>query len=53
MRSQIIPQNLAQLGTINEMLDEKYGKIGTPGRDDFDAKAKAWYESECKRDDAQ
>lgn len=36
-------EKLAQLPTTNQLLDEKYGKEGTPSRDEFDAKALAWY----------
>lgn len=34
---------LAQLPTTNELLDNKYGLEGTPGREEFNAKALAWY----------
>ena len=34
---------LEQLGTTNQMLNEKYGMSGAPERADFDAKAIAWY----------
>ena len=29
--------------TADQMLSGKYGMPGTPGREDFDAKAMAWY----------
>jgi len=34
---------LLKLPTTNRLLDEKYGKEGTPGREEFDARAIAWY----------
>ena len=36
-------EKLSKLQTANEMLDEKYGKVGTASRAEFDAKAQAWY----------
>ena len=41
---------LAQMETANQMLDEKYGAMGTPGRDEFEAKARAWYYAEVLKD---
>ena len=41
---------LAQMDTANEMLDEKYGKMGSASRDEFEAKAKAWYYAEVLKD---
>jgi DNA-binding XRE family transcriptional regulator len=41
---------LAQMDTANEMLDEKYGKMGSTSRDEFEAKAKAWYYAEVLKD---
>ena len=43
-------EKLAQLPTTNQLLDEKYGKEGTPSRDEFDAKALAWYYGTLLRD---
>lgn len=34
---------LSDLPTANSLLDEKYGNVGTSERDEFSAKAKAWY----------
>ena len=34
---------LACLSTSNKILDDKYGEAGTPSREEFDAKALAWY----------
>ena len=36
--------------TINEHFDQKYGKIGTPSRSDFEHKAEAWFIAELIRD---
>ena len=46
MRKDIDLKKLESLPTANEMLDEKYGKLGTVTRDAFEAKAKAWYYAE-------
>lgn len=42
---------LAQLTTGSERLAEKYGERGTPSREEFEAKAKAWYYAELLRDE--
>lgn len=39
-------EKLEKLTTSSELLDSKYGKTGTPGREDFDARALAWYYGE-------
>ena len=36
-------EKLAKLQTTNQLLDEKYGINGTPEREEFNAKAMAWY----------
>ncbi|MBO4570343.1 MAG: helix-turn-helix transcriptional regulator [Bacteroidales bacterium] len=41
---------LSQLKTVNEDLDKRYGKEGSQGRDEFDAKARAWYYAECLKE---
>lgn len=41
---------LAQLPTTNRMLDEKFGVEGTPEREEFNAKAIAWYYGTLLRD---
>ena len=41
---------IAGLGTVNADLDARYGEIGSSPRDEFDAKAKAWYYAECLKD---
>ena len=43
-------QKLSQLKTVNDDLDKRYGKEGSHTRDEFDAKAKAWYYAECLKD---
>lgn len=37
---------LATLPTANEMLDKKYGEVGTECRAQFDAESQAWYEGQ-------
>ena len=41
---------LAQLPTMNQMLDEKFGVNGTTGREEFNARAIAWYFGTLLRD---
>ena len=40
---QINEDKLAKLPTTNQLLDEKYGLNGTEEREEFNAKAIAWY----------
>lgn len=40
---QLDPHKLAQLPTFNDYLDNQYGKLGTPEREQFDEKAIAWF----------
>ena len=40
---QLDEEKLAKLPTTNQLLDEKYGLDGTPEREEFNAKAIAWY----------
>ena len=42
---------LAELKTGSQHLTEKYGERGTPSREEFEAKAKAWYFAELLRDE--
>ena len=44
-------KKLAELKTGSQHLTEKYGKKGTPSREEFEAKAKAWYFAEILRDE--
>ena len=41
---------LKKLHSVDDMLDRKYGKQGTPTREDFNEKAMAWYYGEILRD---
>ena len=50
MRAKIDIRKIKQLQTVNNDLDLRYGKAGTRSRDEFDAKAKAWYYAECLKD---
>lgn len=43
-------EKLAKLKRADELFDERYGLIGTPERNEFEAKAKAWYYAEILRD---
>ncbi len=40
-----------KLPTVNNHLDEKYGKPGTPSREAFEARAKSWYYSELLKEE--
>jgi len=42
---------LKKMKTANALLDEKYGVDGTESREEFNAKAKAWYYAEILRDE--
>ncbi len=46
MKTEINMDKLSCLGTADELLNTKYGFRGTPDRDSFDARAKAWYYAE-------
>lgn len=41
---------ISQLKTFDQHLDEKYGPEGSAARNEFEAKAKAWYYAECLKD---
>ena len=43
-------KKLAGLKTGSQHLAESYGEKGTPSREEFEAKAKAWYFAELLRD---
>ena len=47
---QLDEDKLAKLPTTNQFLDEKYGPDGTPEREEFNAKAIAWYYGTLLRD---
>lgn len=44
-------KKLAELKTGSQHLTEKYGEKGSPSREEFEAKAKAWYFAEILRDE--
>ena len=44
-------KKLARLKTGSQHLAEKYGEKGTPSREEFEAKARAWYYAELLRDE--
>lgn len=39
----IDPKKLAELQTANQTLDEKYGKLGSPSREQFNEESLAWF----------
>jgi Predicted transcriptional regulator with C-terminal CBS domains len=43
-------ERIAKLKTADELFDERYGMPGTSERNEFEAKAKAWYYAEILRD---
>lgn len=43
MMKQMDMTKLAQLSTVNDMLDEKYGKLGTDSREQFNEESLAWF----------
>ena len=43
---------LAKLRTSSEHLTEKYGELGSPEREEFEARAKAYYMQNCLRNSA-
>lgn len=47
---QLDENKLAVLPTTNDLLNEKYGVDGTPKREEFNAKAIAWYYGTMLRD---
>lgn len=44
-------KKLASLTTSSARLDEKYGKVGSQSREEFEAKAEAWYYAEILRNE--
>lgn len=50
MRPELNREKLSKLKTVNDMLDRKYGQHGSSSREEFEAKAKAWYYGEVLRD---
>ena len=47
----IDPEKLKGMKTANQLLDEKYGAEGTESRNEFNAKAMAWYYAELLREE--
>ena len=47
----INPEKLKGMKTANQLLDEKYGVEGTESRNEFNAKAMAWYYAELLREE--
>lgn len=43
-------EKIAKMNTIEKLLDQKYGKPGTPERELSDAASAAWYYGEVLRD---
>ncbi|MBQ3606436.1 MAG: helix-turn-helix transcriptional regulator [Muribaculaceae bacterium] len=46
MRPKIDINKLKHLPTVEDMFEKEYGAKGTPTRDEFDAKSRAWYYAE-------
>lgn len=46
----IDPEKLKGLTTTEDILKKRYGEKGTPTREEFEAKARAWYYSEILKD---
>lgn len=44
-------EKLARLHTADEVLEKEYGAPGTPSRDAFEARAKAWYYAELLKEE--
>lgn len=50
MRTKINVEKVSNLPTVEDLLTEKYGAVGTESREEFDAKSRAWYYAEVLRD---
>lgn len=46
MKSKIDIKKIQDLPTVEDMLAERFGEKGSAVRDEFDAKARAWYYAE-------
>lgn len=44
------PEKISKLSKVNDMLDEKYGELGTPSREEFNAESIAWFYGNMLRD---
>lgn len=47
------PKKLEQLPTFNDLLDEKYGKLGTEEREQFNEESIAWFYGNMLRERRQ
>jgi len=47
---QLDPEKVAKLHKVDDLLDDKYGKEGTPMREDFHKKALTWYYGEVLKE---
>ena len=43
-------EKLKALPTVEDLFRKEYGEKGTPAREEFEAKARAWYYSEILKD---
>ena len=50
MRKTIDTSKLEKLETIESQFSQKYGPRGSKTRDEFEAKARAWYYAECLKE---
>ena len=50
IRPKLDDQKLSKLKTFQGELESKYGRKGTPEREEFEAKARAWYYAECLKE---
>ena len=47
----INPEKLKEMKTVGQLFDEKYGNEGTESRNEFNAKAQAWYYAELLKEE--
>ena len=47
----INPEKLKKMKTVGQLFDEKYGNEGTESRNEFNAKAQAWYYAELLKEE--
>ena len=47
----VTDETFEKLPTINDRLKDKYGAPGTPSREAFEARAKAWYYAELLKEE--
>lgn len=51
IKKKLSDEKFDAMPTINDRLKEKYGAIGTPSREAFEARAKAWYYAELLKEE--